>query len=264
MRLLCGTKEDPRDNFGLDSQILDRYYDNGAFVTVFPASILLVPQDARFRVNVLSVSLDFSPLNINDECLVYYRDEDEEVNKNYTVEPGHYSKIDYLLMRLDDEAPRGLSFEKRLLDKKQRVRMKIGREMRVKFSQKLANILGFDPYQEYDKGTHDAERVCDIYAQFRPLYLCSRCLTDPCWTPVGELPLLRQINVPDPSTLEDNGRQTTIFFDNKRWINVPGRRLHAIDFYFLCADMKSPLQLLRNSGGCVIDIELERDQLCFV
>lgn len=107
MRVLCGTKEDPMDNFGGDGQVLDRWYDKGSFVSVFPASILMVPQDAQFRVNVVSVSLDFSPLNINDDCIVYYRDANEEVDKNYTVTPGHYSKIDYLLMQLDEEAPRG-------------------------------------------------------------------------------------------------------------------------------------------------------------
>jgi hypothetical protein len=286
MRLLCSTKIDANDNFGDDTQELDRWYDRGSFVTVLPSSIILSPMDAQFRVNVSSVSIDFSPLNIDEQCKIYVEeipeiepaiiDDDDDLFVDateptvyqFSIDPCHCSNIVSLLGEFEAVAKKSFvkSKKKKLklsfLDKKQRVRLEC-KQVRVKFSPKLARILGFDHNTMYQEGTSDAERLPDIYVDYRPLYLCSKCLAEPTYSRSGEMPLLRQIYLKDPATDTDNGRQSVIIFDTKHWVSVPGRRLHAIDFYLLCSDMSTPAQLLRNSSGCVIELELERDKLHF-
>ena len=135
----------------------------------------------------------------------------------------------------------------------------------VRFSPKLANLLGFDRGTTYMTTTL-AERLPDVYYYFCPLILCSRTLARPTLLAPSKgesLPVLRLLNFEGKMTTE--GRRVTFDFQHeKRWVPLMNNQLQDVDVHVLCCDFETAPAFLRNSGGCVIELEFKRQKLGFL
>ena len=251
-RIFLSSKQRPDD-------IPDQWYNEGKFLTLLPTTFLLPP--AKYLVSVNSFSLDFAPINIEADDLIYFR-QGQQRWRPFHCPSAHYDTPNSLVIALNEAAPQEVRFE--LTVNPEKVKITIEEEFRVWFSMKIATLLGFLPHTDYESGEHVAFRLPDMYYYFNPMYLCSNTLTHPCPTP-GEswLPILRPI--PIEGKLTEEGRRVTMIFENKkRWVKMMTHQLHDIDFFCVCSDFVTVPKFLPGSDGCVIELEIKREKLTFL
>jgi hypothetical protein len=241
-----------------------QWYESGHFTVRLPTTLVFTP--GQYMVSVNSLSMDFSPINIDTDCKLWYNwiGQRHEI----TCDRRLCDIIKCLISELNQKLP-GVSPNKPIrftLDEgnTRKVKMTVRQGVtNIRFSLKLATLLGFDDQTAYAASCH-AERLPDVYYYFCPLVLCSRALARPCFTPTGsDLPILRPLKFEGNMTAE--GRRVVFNFEHeKRWVPLMNHQLQEIDVYVMCSDFKTSPSFLRNSGGCVIELEFKRQKLSFV
>lgn len=243
----------------------DQWAESGKFTAHLPRTLTFSP--GTFMVSVNSVSMDFSPINIDSDCKITFLWNNQQ---NEVVCARNLCDIvQCLLSELNDKLPGdgGNKLMKLTLDdqktRKVKLTIKPAQISDVRFSPKLANLLGFDPQISYSNATTLAERLPDMYYYFSPMILCSHTLARECFTPAGDLPILRLLNIEGKMTTE--GRRVMFNYEaEKRWVPMMSHQLQEIDFYLLCCDFATAPGFLPNSGACVIELEIKRQKLSFM
>lgn len=230
----------------------------GSFISTLPTTAIFSPPEVHYKFRLRTLTMDLSPLNVIDsECVVYYKREAEENFTSYSPSSNFYENVGALLSELNKKKPRAAAIKFTYTEKTNKVKINVPDGILVKISAILSEILGFESDEIFQKST-DAMRSADVMVMFKSIYLCSKCLAQPCLTPVGNLPLIFALNFDEKS---EDTRRITFYGKPKRWIGLATRQIYHVDFYFLCADMKTQARFLPSLLGCEIELQFKRDTL---